>query len=80
MARQWAINFLSDVQNQMQGGQILIGNATLPEIALAPYLNGFLFECFSGNWNTDFRPAYSAANWRQTLDLYLAMQRLVRQP
>jgi hypothetical protein len=81
MTRQSAINFLTDLQSKTRGGQILIGNAgPLPEISLAPYVNGYLFECFNQHWNSVYRGSYSAANWRQSLDTFLAMQNLVLRP
>jgi len=74
------LSFLRTLQSRTGGGQIVIGNAgTLPESVLAPYVNGYVFECVNGNWDFAY-PLGSPAQWRQSLETYLSMEKVVREP
>ncbi len=63
---------------QMIGDQYLImGNAgRLPELSLAPYVNGYLFECPNLDWD-GFFPAVS---WRRTFEYYRQLEAAIRSP
>jgi len=62
---------------------LFVGNTgPMPELPLAPYVNGYTFECVNRRWD---RPSwsmsgFSEAEWRHVLDQYFRMQRAVRAP
>ena len=59
--------------------QLVIGNAgAFPELSLAPYINGSLFECVSDQWGRP--PQASTAAWRRVFDAYRVMQATSRGP
>lgn len=65
-------SFLKNLRNQVGSEELLTGNAgPMPELSLAPYLNGYLSECFNGNWGTTGK---SQAGWRNYFDTYRALQ------
>jgi uncharacterized protein (TIGR03437 family) len=72
--------FLQNLRTQVGGEELLTGNAgPLPELSLAPYLNGYLSECVNTNWE----PAAgvrSQAGWRNYFDTYRALQALTVAP
>jgi uncharacterized protein (TIGR03437 family) len=66
--------------------QLVVGNnGPLPELSLAPYVNGYVFEGITQNWDGAFsRSLYtngeSMAGWRHAFDDYLIMQATTRAP
>ncbi|HLY17192.1 MAG TPA: IPT/TIG domain-containing protein [Bryobacteraceae bacterium] len=63
--------FLKNLRSQVGGQELLTGNAgPFPELSLAPYLNGYLSECFNTNWGA----AHSQPGWRNYFDTYRALQ------
>jgi uncharacterized protein (TIGR03437 family) len=57
--------------------QLIMGNAgRLPELSMAPYVNGYLFECSNLDWNGFFPADF----WRRTFEYYRRMQAAVRSP
>ena len=64
--------------------QLVMGNAgPLPELPLAPYVNGYLFEGFNFNWEGPYLPTWESKSpemWRAALDAYRRAQQLVRKP
>jgi Hypothetical glycosyl hydrolase family 15 len=78
MTRIEATQMLQDFQTKTRGLELAIGNAgPLPEIALAPYVNGYVFECFNDAWNA-WLPNQSSAKWRAALDAYRSVQSSAR--
>ena len=60
--------------------QLVMGNAgALPELSLAPYVNGYTLECATDLWNAGPSPPSPAA-WRGVFDAYRAMQARSRSP
>lgn len=73
MTRVAAIGIAQNVQSANPGMQLVVGNTgPQPELAMAPYVNGYTFECFNSNWYdlTQASPAYSMEGWRWLLDAY----------
>lgn len=81
MTRQAAIALLQSLNTQTGGSQLVIGNAgPLPEITLAAYVNGYVFETFNRSWG-DFKDSSpNPAMWRLFLDSYRAMGDSARAP
>lgn len=70
--------FLKNLRAQVGGEELLTGNAgPMPELSLAPYVNGYLSECFNGNWG---RTGTSQAGWRNYFDTYRALQAATMAP
>src|SRR5581483_6477978 len=84
MTRNAAIQILQDFQAKTGGLQLVMGNAgALPELPLAPYVNGYLFEGFNFNWEGPYLPTWESKSpemWRAALDAYRRTQQLVRKP
>jgi len=70
--------FLKNLRSQVGGEELLTGNAgPLPELSLAPYLNGYLSECFNQNWGSTGK---SQVGWRNYFDTYRALQAITMTP
>ena len=60
---------------------LIVGNTgPRPQLALAPYVNGFLFECFNKAWCYNCGGHPSEVQWRHALDDYLYMDQHVQWP
>lgn len=73
MTRTAAISIAQNTQTANPGMQLIVGNTgPQPQLAMAPNVNGYLFECFNRNWYdlTQANPAYSMEGWRWLLDAY----------
>ena len=56
--------------------QLIMGNSgAVPQLSLAKYVNGYLFECFNYGWNR-----VSPAGWRTVFDAYRTMQATSQSP
>jgi hypothetical protein len=76
-----AISILAEIRIEVGPHALIVGNTgSSPQRALAPYVNGFLFEGFNKAWcyNCGGRP--SELEWRRALDGYLYMDRHVQWP
>jgi uncharacterized protein (TIGR03437 family) len=83
MTRTGAKQMLQSLQTQTGGLQLVIGNTgSLPELSLAPYVNGYTFEGFDTGWGLPDADGGSvtSAMWRAFLDQYLTMQNTARWP
>jgi uncharacterized protein (TIGR03437 family) len=81
MTRNAAIGMLQQFRATNGDLQLVIGNAgTLPELPLAPYMNGSYFECIGDTWNIANPAAGSTAAWRGVFDAYRTMQATTRSP
>ncbi len=84
MTRTAAIGMLQQWHNMTKNSQLIVGNAgSVPELALASYVNGYLFECMDAWWSPYVNNAqgnFSPAGWRSAFDAYMAIQPLVRTP
>lgn len=81
MTRAAAQALLADLRERVGDGQLVIGNTgALPELPLAPYVNGYVFECANKNWDVSWLPATSEGGWRASLDAYRAMESTSRVP
>ncbi len=84
MTRNAAIQMLQTLRAGTGGLQLVMGNAgPLPELPLAPYSNGYLFEGFNFNWEGPYLPTWESKSpemWRAALDAYRRAQQLVRKP
>jgi hypothetical protein len=77
-----SIRMLKALRDRFGDAESLIGNAGwVPELALAPYMNGFVFEGFNNVWYRDGDPGqFSEATWSTTLDTYRLIAASVRRP
>ncbi|MCH8297732.1 MAG: hypothetical protein IH873_06670 [Chloroflexi bacterium] len=82
VTRRAMVEMLNQIRASVGDLEIIAGNTgPYPNTALAPYVNGYIFECIQGPWfSFHGLPSPSEANWRRSLDDYLTMQRLVRTP
>src|SRR5436190_559690 len=81
MVRNAAKGLLANLRRQVGDRELIMGNAgPIPALSLAPYVNGYLFECFNGNWDVSWLPTQSQAGWRNLWDAYRAMQAATRLP
>ena len=82
MTRNAAVGMLQQLRNSQGNQQLILGNAgPFPELALAPYVNGYTFECVTEAWNASYLPiAPSMSGWRKAFDAYQTMQATVRVP
>jgi len=81
LTRAAAIDVLTKIRTEVGNHALIVGNTGPgPQRALAPYVNGFLFEVFNLAWcyKCDGHP--SEAGWRRALDDYLYMDRHVQWP
>ena len=70
VTRNAAIQFLHSLRDEFGDLEIIMGNSgASPEIALAPYVNGYVFECWSDAWYYDSERISEGA-WRSALDSY----------
>ncbi len=80
MLRAATTTVLQQLDSTANGMQLIVGNDT-PQFAIAPLVNGFVFECFNLSWNSGATLASgSPASWRSEFDAYLRMQALSRSP
>jgi uncharacterized protein (TIGR03437 family) len=80
MLRAATSTVLQQLNSTASGMQLIVGNDT-PQFAIAPLVNGFVFECFNLSWNSGATLASgSAASWRSEFDAYLRMQAVSRSP
>ena len=83
MSRAAGASIPQSIQSANPGMQLIVGNTgPQPEIAFAPYVNGYVFECFNRNWYdlTSANPMYSQEGWRWVFDAYRIMQLNSLQP
>lgn len=86
MTRSATIGMLQQFRNSNGDMQLVIGNnGPMPEVNLASYVNGYLFECFNSGWSTGVwqpssSPTLSPAGWRTEFEAYRAMQASARLP
>ncbi|HEY4363805.1 MAG TPA: hypothetical protein VGN17_22750 [Bryobacteraceae bacterium] len=81
MVRKGNMKMLQQVQASANGMQLIMGN-TGPELALAPFVNGYTFECFNGSWNDPGAPPSSSspARWRVEFDAFRRIRATSRSP
>jgi len=71
--RNAAIQLLDGLRDVFGDLEIIMGNTgASPEIAIAPYVNGYVFECWSDAWYYDSE-RISEGGWRSALDGYFQM-------
>jgi uncharacterized protein (TIGR03437 family) len=84
MTRTAASGMLQRLRNSNGDMQLVVGNAgSMPELNLAPYVNGYLFECMNAGWNSGVYGApgtTSQAGWRTEFEAYKTMQATVMLP
>jgi hypothetical protein len=81
MTRAAAQAMLADLRDRVGDSHLIMGNTgALPELALAPYVNGYVLECANRNWDVSWLPAASEGGWRASFDAYRAMVATARTP
>jgi hypothetical protein len=91
MARNASISMLKDLQSSQTSPQlVMIDNGNMAPVRVAPYVNGFQFECFDWGWDQRISALFpgsdpnqaglSQAGWRMELDNYRTAQAKVREP
>ena len=81
MIRAATIQMLQQLNSSTNGTQLVNGNGA-PQFAVAPLVNGYLFECFNFAWRQPGAPVLSSlpGAWRVELDSYLRMVAASRPP
>jgi len=75
MTRAAAIRLLERIRTETGDLEIILGNTgPHPTIYLAPYVNGYIFECFDEAWDAEWLSDRSEAGWRLILDEYFTME------
>jgi hypothetical protein len=75
MTRKAAISLLERLREEVGDLEIITGNTgPHPDIYLAPFVNGYLFECINEAWDSEWIPGVSEAGWRLILQEYFIMQ------
>ena len=73
VTRNAAIQFLESLRDEVGDLEIIMGNTgATPETALAPYVNGYVFQCWSDAWGSGSEKK-SEGGWRSALDGYFQM-------
>ncbi len=86
MTRAATIGMLQQFRAANGDMQLVVGNnGDLPELSMAPYVNGYVFEGVTNNWDgAFFQSLYangeSMAGWRQAFEDYRFMQATTRAP
>ena len=81
LTRAAAIGVLGKIRAEVGPHALIVGNTgPRPQLALAPYVNGFLFECFNKAWCYNCGGHPSEVQWRHALDDYLYMDQHVQWP
>ncbi len=78
-----SVRLLTGLREGVGNRELVIGNAgPLPETRLAPFVNGYVFEGFSGAWDgfTDGTGKPSEPAWRRAFDDYGIVDRLCQSP
>lgn len=76
MQRAAKLRIIQQLNSRAQGLQFTMANTTVPDFALAPLVNGFVWECFNNQWDQPSAPITSSspARWRTMFETYLRMQ------
>jgi hypothetical protein len=82
MTRTAAVGMLQQFRNSHGNQQLILGNnGPLPDLPLAPYVNGYIFEAANLTWNASWLPVVpSMAGWRNAFDAYQVMEATARTP
>lgn len=91
LTRSAAIGELQQLQTASGGMQLVMGNNGFsPDLSLAPYVNGYEFECANAGWDfaifggsgvvRNTLATTSEAGWRTEFDAYRTMQVTVSVP
>jgi len=76
-----AIDLLTRARQEVGANTLIVGNTgPSPQLALAPYVNGFLFECFNMAWCYECGGMPTETGWRRALNDYLYMSQNVQWP
>ena len=76
-----AIELLTRIRQEVGAHTLIVGNTgPSPQLALSPYVNGFLFECFNVAWCYECGGDPSVTGWRRALNDYLYMDEHVQWP
>jgi len=69
------IKYLQRIRDQVGDLEIIMGNAgPYPDIYLAPYVNGYVFEGWNAAWFAEWVSPPSEPEWRRSLDAYFTIQ------
>ncbi len=75
MTREASISLLSNIRDKVGNKEIILGNSwAFPEIQLAHFVNGYVFECVNEGWDSEFLPDISEPAWRLIFEEYSIMQ------
>jgi hypothetical protein len=80
--RAGAIQVLDSVRASAGDLTLIVGNTgPFPELSLAPFVNGYTFECVNKAWEASFLPSgFDEPQWRRIYEAYLSMQVRTRAP
>jgi hypothetical protein len=79
--RSGLIHILEDLRTRTSDTQMVMGNTgPEPQLALAPYVNGFVLECTNSAWEPPGGNGFDEGAWRRVFDGYRLMQAASRRP
>jgi hypothetical protein len=79
--RSGVIGLLQSVRDRVGDTELIMGNTgPEPQVALAPWVNGFVQECTNSAWEPPGASAYDEGAWRRVFDAYRTMQATARRP
>jgi hypothetical protein len=83
MYRAASINILKNIREEVGDSVIIMGNTgPYPQIFLAPYVNGYTFECVDEDWysGSPGSTSPSEGKWRRVLQEYFIMENYTASP
>lgn len=82
MTARASIRMLRGLRERFGDAEMIIGNAgAYPELLLAPYVNGYIFEWFNFPWyQVNLPGGFSEARWGEVLSNYRWMEATLRRP
>jgi hypothetical protein len=81
MARAATLELLQRFRAQLGDNALIMGNdGPSPDLCIAPYINGYLFETWMDPWRLENSELHSEAAWARSLDDYFTAQATTMSP
>ncbi len=79
--RSGVTGILQTVRDRVGDTELILGNTgPEPQLALAPWVNGFWQECTNSAWEPPGASSFDEGAWRRVFDAYRFMQATARRP